>query len=72
MATARTFKPKLGDKGCNLCQMCRYLCPDLAITKDEESARMRVDLRYCKGCGICAAFCPHGVIRMVREDREDH
>ena len=22
-------------------------------------------LPYCKGCGICAAFCPKGVLKVV-------
>lgn len=71
MAAARTHRPQAKKEGCKLCQMCRYLCPDLAITKDEEAGVMRIDLRYCKGCGICSAFCPEGVITMVRENQEE-
>jgi pyruvate ferredoxin oxidoreductase delta subunit len=66
---ARTHRPRLNRKGCKLCQMCRYLCPDLAISLEESGGFMVIDLRYCKGCGVCAAFCPEGVIEMVREDQ---
>jgi pyruvate ferredoxin oxidoreductase delta subunit len=48
--------------------MCRLLCPDLAVTRDRHSGEVRIDLRYCKGCGICAAFCPEGLIGMVPDD----
>lgn len=64
----RTHRPRLKREGCKLCQMCRYLCPDLAIRLEESGGFMAIDLRYCKGCGVCAAFCPEGVIEMVRED----
>lgn len=57
----------LGAGSCEACDVCRLLCPDLAITRDPESGRVEIDLRYCKGCGICAAFCPRGAIRMVLE-----
>jgi pyruvate ferredoxin oxidoreductase delta subunit len=66
---ARTHRPQLKEEGCKFCQMCRYLCPDLAITRQKPEGSMVIDLRYCKGCGVCAAFCPEGVIEMVREDQ---
>jgi len=71
MSSVRTYRPKAKSEGCKLCQMCRYICPDLAITKDEKSKAMRIDLEYCKGCGLCAAFCPDKVIEMVRENSEE-
>lgn len=66
----RTYRPKAKPEGCKLCQMCRYMCPDLAITEDKEAKAMRIDLEYCKGCGICAGFCPEKIIEMVREETE--
>jgi pyruvate ferredoxin oxidoreductase delta subunit len=71
MSSARTYRPKAKGEGCKLCQMCRYMCPDLAITKDEKAKAMKIDLEYCKGCGICAAFCPEKVIEMVRENSQE-
>ncbi|MDW7712460.1 MAG: 4Fe-4S binding protein [Deferrisomatales bacterium] len=57
----------LGTRSCEACDTCRLLCPDLAVTRDPGSGRILIDLDYCKGCGICAAFCPRGAIRMVPE-----
>ena len=57
----------LATRSCEACDVCRLLCPDLAITRDATTGRVQIDLDYCKGCGICAAFCPRGAIRMVPE-----
>jgi 2-oxoacid:acceptor oxidoreductase delta subunit (pyruvate/2-ketoisovalerate family) len=54
----------LATRSCEACDVCRLLCPDLAITRAPESGRIQIDLDFCKGCGICAAFCPRGAIRM--------
>lgn len=57
---------------CLACDNCWTLCPDSAVIKTVERARdgshYVFDLNYCKGCGLCAAECPCGYIRMV----EDH
>ncbi len=52
---------------CNQCRMCRLLCPDLAMTLNEETGRIEIDLDFCKGCGICVAFCPKEAIKMKLE-----
>ncbi len=57
----------LGTISCEACDICRLLCPDLAITRDETSGAIVIDLDYCKGCGICAFVCPKGAITMVVE-----
>jgi pyruvate ferredoxin oxidoreductase delta subunit len=49
--------------------VCRLLCPDLAITRDDITGQIVIDLDYCKGCGICAFVCPKGAITMVLEDQ---
>ncbi len=53
---------------CRSCDLCRYLCPDLCITRNEVSGRLEIDYDYCKGCGICSFVCPKGAIRMVQEE----
>ena len=58
----------LGVKGCESCDLCTLLCPDLCITRDEATGGLLIDLDYCKGCGICAAICPKGAIQMVLEE----
>lgn len=58
----------LGLRTCESCEVCSLFCPDLCITRDEETGEILIDLDYCKGCGICAAVCPKGAIKMVLEE----
>jgi len=58
----------LGSVSCEACDVCRLLCPDLAITRDRVTGEITIDLDYCKGCGICAFICPKGAITMVLEE----
>ena len=57
----------LGALECESCEICGLLCPDLCITRSEETGEVEIDLDYCKGCGICASVCPKGAIQMVLE-----
>jgi len=52
---------------CFECDNCYGMCPDNAIIKLGPRERFRIDLDYCKGCGICAAECPCGDIVMTPE-----
>ena len=53
---------------CDSCDLCRYFCPDLCITRDSDTRQIVIDYDSCKGCGICEFICPKGAITMVRED----
>lgn len=53
---------------CVYCEVCQLICPDLAITRDPQTRSIVIDLDYCKGCGLCARYCPHGAIEMVVDD----
>ncbi len=53
---------------CLYCDVCRLMCPDLAITRDSESGEILIDLDFCKGCGLCAHYCPRGAIEMVLDE----
>ena len=53
---------------CDSCDLCRYFCPDLCITRGKKTRRIEIDYDACKGCGICAFICPKGAIKMVREE----
>lgn len=55
---------------CTFCEVCQLICPDQCITRDEASGEIRIDLDFCKGCGLCAAYCPKGALRMEREDAD--
>jgi 2-oxoacid:acceptor oxidoreductase delta subunit (pyruvate/2-ketoisovalerate family) len=57
----------LGSRSCDSCDLCRYLCPELCITRNEETGLIEIDYDFCKGCGICAFVCPKGAIEMIIE-----
>ena len=52
---------------CFECDNCYGMCPDNAIVKLGAGCGFRIDLDYCKGCGICANECPSGAIAMSDE-----
>jgi len=58
----------LGNNRCESCDLCRLLCPDLCITRNEMTNEIEIDYNFCKGCGICALICPRGAIEMVLEE----
>lgn len=50
---------------CIECDNCFVFCPDMSVVKDPEHDERYVILeQYCKGCGLCAAECPRGVIHL--------
>ena len=53
---------------CFECDNCYGICPDNAITKLGHGKRFEFKYDYCKGCGMCAAECPCGAIKMVPEE----
>ena len=65
----RTHVPILKKSKCDLCYVCQYMCPDLAITRDETRENpIEMDYTICRGCGICAFVCPHEAIEMQVEE----
>ena len=53
---------------CFECDNCYGVCPDNAVIKLGPGNRFRFNYEYCKGCGMCAAECPCGAIKMVPEN----
>jgi len=53
---------------CFECDNCYGVCPDNAVVKLGPGKRFRFDYDYCKGCGLCAAECPCGAIKMIPEE----
>ena len=53
---------------CFECDNCYGVCPDNAVIKLGPGKRFEFDYDFCKGCGICAAECPCGAIKMVPEE----
>ena len=64
--TWRSFRPIIDWDKCIHCMFCWVYCPDSSILV-EDSQVIRIDLRYCKGCGICANECPKKAITIVEE-----
>jgi NADPH-dependent glutamate synthase beta subunit-like oxidoreductase len=53
---------------CTQCDRCFIYCPELSISPpDENRAAYEADPKHCKGCAVCEAVCPRGVMKM-RED----
>jgi 2-oxoacid:acceptor oxidoreductase delta subunit (pyruvate/2-ketoisovalerate family) len=52
---------------CNNCDNCWIYCPDAAIAR--EKGHYQIDYDYCKGCTLCAAVCPRGVISIIEEEK---
>lgn len=52
---------------CFECDNCFGVCPDNAVIKLGSGNRFEINYDYCKGCGMCAAECPCGAIKMVDE-----
>jgi NADPH-dependent glutamate synthase beta subunit-like oxidoreductase/Pyruvate/2-oxoacid:ferredoxin oxidoreductase delta subunit len=49
---------------CTRCDTCLVYCPEGII--DRVPSGYRVDLGFCKGCGICVAECPRDAMEMQR------
>jgi 2-oxoacid:acceptor oxidoreductase delta subunit (pyruvate/2-ketoisovalerate family) len=52
---------------CFECDNCYGICPDNAVIKLGPGKRFEFNYDFCKGCGLCAAECPCGAIKMVPE-----
>jgi NADPH-dependent glutamate synthase beta subunit-like oxidoreductase len=52
---------------CFECDNCYGVCPDNAVVKLGPGQRFEFNYDYCKGCGMCAAECPCGAIKMAPE-----
>ncbi len=52
---------------CFECDNCFGVCPDNAVVKLGPNKGFRIDLDFCKGCGVCAKECPCGALDMVPE-----
>jgi anaerobic carbon-monoxide dehydrogenase iron sulfur subunit len=57
---------------CNQCRnpYCAIVCPVTAIGRNPETGAMTVDPAVCIGCGLCARYCPVGMIRLDPESQK--
>jgi len=61
----RTERPVLDAERCNNCLNCWLFCPEGCFSRGEKLVKLELD--FCKGCGICAAECPRQALTMVKE-----
>lgn len=66
----RSEVPERDTEKCNNCLICWINCPDSSIIL-KDGKITGIDLKYCKGCGICAKVCPPKIqaITMVPEKK---
>lgn len=60
----RSLRPSRDPKLCTKCKMCWLYCPEGVIDREN----FEINLKYCKGCGICVEICPKKAIKLVREE----
>lgn len=61
----RTSRPIKDEKLCINCLFCYINCPDSAIPV-QDGKMGDIDLRYCKGCGICVNVCPVKPVKALK------
>jgi Pyruvate/2-oxoacid:ferredoxin oxidoreductase delta subunit len=51
---------------CSACDRCYLFCPETCISDRSSGGEIfyAANPNYCKGCAICAAVCPRGVMSM--------
>jgi len=53
---------KLYGDYCGKCTVCSYVCPFEAISVDEKTGEVTLDVEKCQVCGICFSACPASAI----------
>jgi ferredoxin len=62
------FVPKPGDD-CVGCGTCTERCFFEAITLDDETDQIQVDVDKCIGCGLCTLTCTQQTLKLHRHER---
>lgn len=63
LATADEAGRCLSCGHCTHCDTCLLCCPEGVIERTADG--YRIDMEYCKGCGLCMAECPRAGMDMV-------
>jgi Pyruvate/2-oxoacid:ferredoxin oxidoreductase delta subunit len=57
---ALTTKPRVDKKRCELCMVCKEMCPARAMSRVDGA--ISIDYRECIRCFCCQEVCPVGAI----------
>lgn len=67
----RTYVAKFLHDKCISCNTCSLVCPEGICHKNKKGKKNKLgkiyyntELKFCKGCGICAESCPAKAIEM--------
>jgi pyruvate ferredoxin oxidoreductase delta subunit len=52
-----------------ICFNCWLYCPEAVVSR---TIPPKIDLDYCKGCGICMEECPVKAIKIVEVKKNDY
>ena len=58
--------PSVNHNICILCKRCMQICPQAAISVEED--KIFVDEEKCTGCAQCISECPKGALKIVWSD----
>ena len=67
---ATNFKAVINAEDCTGCETCIERCQVDALSMDEGSGTMLVDLNRCIGCGNCVPTCPTEAIKLEKREQE--
>ena len=70
MEVTRAVGIEINDDYCGNCLICPAVCPFEAISVDEESGKVKLDIEKCQMCGLCVTACPVSAIDLVYYDIE--
>ena len=59
---------EIHDDYCGNCLICPAVCPFEAISVDEKSGKVKLDIEKCQMCGLCVTACPSSAIDLVYYD----
>ena len=65
MEAAHAPAIKINDDHCGSCTVCISLCPYEAISVNEDTGEVALDIEKCQVCGICSSACPASSIEMI-------
>jgi heterodisulfide reductase subunit A len=68
METTHAAGIEICDDYCGNCEICSVVCPFEAISKDEKTGKVKLDIEKCQMCGICVSACPSSAIDLVYYD----